>query len=85
MKQPIIIKHLYSFLARSALVLLMMWIVGCEQTGNNLPDVELLEGEWMVEEQSQNFKSARSSYRVYISISPEDSSRLIISNFYEIF
>ena len=66
------------------LLIIFLIPTGCERITDVPADVELLEGEWNVDEQSQNFKAANASYRVYISISPQDSSRLQIFNFYHL-
>jgi hypothetical protein len=59
-------------------------LAGCEKGRNYPADIELLEGTWKVDEQSQSFKNSNAVYSVNIRIAPEDSSRIIISNFYQL-
>ncbi|MFP4047955.1 MAG: hypothetical protein ACLFT4_09400 [Bacteroidales bacterium] len=62
---------------------LFIFITACEnELLNPAEDNSVLEGEWTVEEQSETYKSKKSSYRVYISVSEEDSTVIEISNFY---
>ncbi|MFP4042284.1 MAG: hypothetical protein ACOCZ4_01970 [Bacteroidota bacterium] len=62
---------------------LFIFITACEnELLNPAEDTSVLEGEWTVEEQSETYKSKKSSYRVYISVSEEDSTVIEISNFY---
>jgi len=66
------------------LAVLLMMFTTCEEVRNQPGDVASLEGEWTVEENSQNFKSALATYNVYISLSSEDSTLIYISNFYHL-
>ena len=65
----------------------LLWIalvagfqVSCEQENSNPNSAEALEGEWKVDEDSQIAGST--TYWVYISLAPQDSTRIYISNFY---
>ena len=59
--------------------------VSCEMLDidSNLTIAERLEGRWLVEEDTP-LKSTDDFYRVYIDISPVDSNRILIDNFYGI-
>lgn len=62
---------------------LFIFITACEnELLNPAEDTSVLEGEWTVEEKSETYKSTKSTYRVYISVSEEDSTVIEISNFY---
>ena len=78
-------KHsLFIISVLSALVLLLLCFSGCENTlTGDVSTAEAIEGEWNVEENSE-FYSGTSSYQVYIGIAPSDSSKVIISNFYQL-
>ena len=73
-----------SFIVVLGFFLTALLVNSCEETRTTPGDVESLEGEWKVEETSENFKSAQATYQVYISPSQEDSTQIIISNFYHL-
>ncbi|MCF8335131.1 MAG: hypothetical protein K9H65_00885 [Bacteroidales bacterium] len=56
--------------------------VSCEGERTPAELIEALEGDWKVEENSSRYPE--STYYVTISISGQDSSRIYISNFYEL-
>jgi hypothetical protein len=43
-----------------------------------------IEGQWKCDENSQIYKSTESIYWVYIDPDPDDSTKVIISNFYDL-
>ena len=59
-------------------------VVACESEQNGAGTAEALEGRWKVDETSEIYKSTASVYYANISIAPNDSSRIIISNFYNL-
>ncbi len=73
---------------------LMMFLTGltmvtgsCELTDNADPtdsDAEKLVGQWRCDENSEFFKSIQRIYYVHISVHPDDSTKIIIENFYEV-
>ncbi len=73
-----------SFFKLFLTLLVFALLTGCEKNPVNPEDIELLKGRWSVEEESEHFKSQQYTYEVTISISPQDSSRIIISNFYQL-
>lgn len=73
-----------SFFKLFLTLLVFALLTGCEKNPVNPEDIELLKGRWSVEEESEYFKSQQYIYEVTISISPQDFSRIIISNFYQL-
>jgi hypothetical protein len=67
-------------------VLLLFLISSCEEARNDPDLAASLEGEWKVDESSSQYKSRLQGevYYVEISLSPEDSTTLYISNFYNV-
>ena len=55
--------------------------ISCENERTSAELINSLEGRWFVEEEDPIFD--KTTYYVSISISSEDSSRIIISNFYQ--
>ena len=45
---------------------------------------ERLEGSWTVNETSSLYKSTADIYQVYFEINPDDSSQVLIENFYQL-
>jgi len=68
--------------------LLLAFTVSCEELLNNLgsdEDVrERIEGQWSCDETSEIFKSTAEKFSVYISPHPDDSTKVLIDNFYEL-
>jgi hypothetical protein len=62
----------------------MVILISCEQTNTPAEVIEALEGRWKVEENSQFYKSTTGVYYVTISTSQENSSRVFLSNFYDL-
>jgi len=62
----------------------MMVSISCERENNPADLIKALEGRWLVDEQSEFYKSTSGTYYVDISISSEDSSKIFISNFYDL-
>ena len=69
-------------------ILLLALTVSCEELLNNLgndEDVrEKIEGQWSCDETSEFFKSTAEIFTVYISPDPDDSTKVLIDNFYEL-
>ncbi len=56
-----------------------------DDLGPNADGISRLEGQWKCDENSQNYKkSTMSIYYVYISPHPSDTTRVLISNFYQL-
>ncbi len=70
----------------AAVVFLLLFFYSCEEARNDPDLAASLEGEWKVEEMSSQYKSRLQEevYYVEISMSPEDSTILYISNFYNV-
>ena len=70
------------------IIFVTMVAVSCELIDDLGPGgngISKLEGQWKCDENSQNFKkSTMSIYYVYISSHPGDSTRVLISNFYQL-
>lgn len=61
----------------------MLFFYACEdELTGDIRTAEAIPGEWRVNEESENLGT--SSYQVYIGISAEDSSKVLISNFYQL-
>jgi len=77
---------------RNYLILTLLTIVfiynSCEELINNeLTSSEIaqkLEGQWQCNEQSSQFKSTDDYYSVYITLSETDSTKVFISNIYQL-
>jgi hypothetical protein len=68
-----------------ALSMFVLGMTSCEQEQAIPGSQEALEGEWVVDENSQFYKRTASNvYNVYISFSLQDSTALFISNFYQL-
>ena len=69
-------------------ILLLALTVSCEELLNNLGDDkdvrEKIEGQWSCDETSEIFKSTAEKFSVYISPHPDDSTKVLIDNFYEL-
>lgn len=78
-------KHsLFIISVLSSFALVSLFFSGCENAlTDSVTTAEAIEGEWRVEENSE-FYSGTSSYQVYIGIAPNDSSKVVISNFYQL-
>lgn len=64
-------------------ILVVLFFASCEdELTGNVSTVEALEGEWTVSEDSE--LAGSTSYRVYIDIYSDDSSSVLISNFYQL-
>lgn len=61
---------------------LILLFAGCEEFGD-MTVAERLEGRWEVLEDT-NIKNAEDSYEVDIEISPIDSNRILIDNFFQL-
>ncbi|MBN2215567.1 MAG: hypothetical protein JW723_15135 [Bacteroidales bacterium] len=79
-------KRTYIYLA--VILLVAMFVTSCElidDLGPNADGVSRLEGQWKCDENSQNYKkSTMGIYYVYISPHPGDTTRVLISNFYQL-
>lgn len=66
--------------------MLLLFTFSCEEARNDPDLAASLEGEWKVQEMSSQYKSRLQEevYYVNISMSPEDSTTLYISNFYNV-
>lgn len=64
------------------LFILVMVGVACEQERTDTELIESLEGRWLVKEDDSQY--GESTYFVNISISSRDSSKIFISNFYDL-
>jgi len=76
----------YKYLA--VIFLVTVFATSCElidDLGPNVDGISKLEGQWKCDENSQNYKkSTMSIYYVYISPHPSDTTRVLISNFYQL-
>ena len=65
------------------IVAMLLSVASCEilDTNSNQTVAERLEGQWLVEE-DMHLKSTDDFYQVHIDISPVDSKKIIIRNFY---
>jgi len=86
------IKLLNNIIMRSVMRLLLpsfavVFLYSCELIDDN-PDTgdvrDKIEGQWKCDESSQIYKSTESFYWVYIDPDPDDSTKVIISNFYDL-
>jgi hypothetical protein len=72
---------------RLLILLGFLVIYSCELI-NDVPDDAdpraRIEGQWQCDESSQLYKSTEDIYWVYIDPDPNDSTRVIISNFYNL-
>lgn len=79
-------KIVYKYLTFIALISAV--VTSCELIDDAGPAdnaISKLEGQWRCDETSQNFKkSTMSIYYVYISPHPGDTTRVLISNFYQL-
>ena len=79
-------KIVYKYSAFIALISAV--VTSCELIDDTGPvdnAISKLEGQWKCDETSQNFKkSTMSIYYVYISPLPGDTTRVLISNFYQL-
>lgn len=67
--------------------LAMVILFSCELIDDNpgTDDVhDKIEGQWKCDESSQIYKSTESFYWVYIDPDPDDTTKVIISNFYDL-
>jgi len=68
-----------------ALSLFLPEMVSCEQEQISAGKRDALEGNWVVDENSQFYNKTTSAvYNVYISLSNQDSTGLFIANFYQL-
>jgi hypothetical protein len=76
-------KHLRSIRAFIWVIMAVLFFVSCEEelTGD-VGTAEALEGNWTVNENSEF--AGNTSYQVYIDIYSDDSSSVLISNFYQL-
>jgi hypothetical protein len=81
MKAGIILKPIFP-----VSLLLMILSLSCEElTDMKTGDVrDRLEGQWRCDETSEYFKSTAEVFSVYISPHPDDSTKVLIDNFYEL-
>ena len=79
MKAKNIIKSIFPFS-----ILLMAVTLSCEELENpGTEDIrEKIEGQWKCDEISEYYKSTASVFQVYIYPHPDDSTKVIIENFY---
>ncbi|NBC82155.1 MAG: hypothetical protein GVY19_02125 [Bacteroidetes bacterium] len=65
-------------------ILLGILLFGCEELTDDitLTGRERLEGSWIVNEESQVFKSTATVHKVFISVDASTTNRVIIENFY---
>jgi len=79
-------KNVHKYLTFIAVIPVLA--VSCElidDAGPGVDPISKLEGQWKCDETSQNFKkSTMSIYYVYISPHPADTTRVLISNFYQL-
>ena len=68
-----------------ALAIFLLGMVSCEQEQTAAGTRDALEGNWVVDENSQFYNKTTSAvYNVYISLSSQDSTGLFIANFYQL-
>lgn len=70
-----------------AAIIVSFILYSCEDLLDNPSSKEIaqqLEGEWKCDETSSIFKSTEDIYTVYITPSETDSTRIFISNFYQL-
>jgi hypothetical protein len=68
-------------------ILFLALTVSCEEllnTSDNGDIREKIEGQWSCDETSEIYKSTAEIFSVYISPHPDDSSKILIDNFYEL-
>ncbi|MBN1415930.1 MAG: hypothetical protein JW973_12575 [Bacteroidales bacterium] len=68
-------------------ILLMAVNLSCEELLDdmNTGDVrEKIEGQWQCDETSEYYKSTATKFTVYISPHPDDSTKVLIDNFYQL-
>jgi len=69
-------------------IFLLALTVSCEEllntTGTDEDVRERIEGQWSCDETSEIYKSTAEIYSVYISPDPDDSTKVLIDNFYEL-
>lgn len=68
-------------------LLLTLLLVGCEDlidTTNTSDITQNMEGQWECDESSSVYKSTNDIYSVYISPSETDTTKVYISNFYQL-
>jgi len=75
------INHGYRMFLFAVMSMLIFYACEEEQIGD-IRTAKALPGEWRVNEESENLGS--SSYQVYMGIAAGDSSKVIISNFYQL-
>jgi hypothetical protein len=71
----------------AATIIVLTTLYSCEDLLNDPSSKEItqkLEGQWKCEETSSIFKSTQDFYYVYITPSPDDSTTIFISNFYDL-
>lgn len=65
----------------------LIFLYSCELIDDN-PDTgdvrDKIEGQWKCDENSQIYKSTEAFYWVYIDPDPDDTTMIIISNFYDL-
>jgi hypothetical protein len=69
-------------------IFLLVFTVSCEELLNNLGTQqnvrEKIEGQWSCDETSEFYKSTAEIFAVYISPDQDDSTKVLIDNFYEL-
>jgi hypothetical protein len=68
-------------------IVVSLFFYSCEDLSDTLTSAEItqkLEGSWQCDETSTIFKSTEDIYSIYISPSETDSTRIFISNFYQL-
>lgn len=68
-------------------IIISLFLYSCEDLSDTLTSAEIaqkLEGSWQCDETSSIFKSTEDIYSIYISLSETDSTRIFISNFYQL-
>jgi len=68
-------------------IIISLFLYSCEDLSDTLTSAEIaqkLEGSWQCDETSTIFKSTEDIYSIYISPSETDSTRIFISNFYQL-
>lgn len=68
-------------------IIISLFLYSCEDLSDTLTSAEIaqkLEGSWQCDETSSIFKSTEDIYSIYISLSESDSTRIFISNFYQL-
>lgn len=76
-----------SFLLPGFILLTVILLNSCELLSEDTPSssvIENIEGQWKVDENSENYKSTMSIYYVYISPDADDDTKVLISGFYHL-